>query len=145
MIQRMLDMYNAGGNLYAQLTKLTAVNSNIVFVGCQVNKGNYEKEFIGLDALAESSKKQHIAACVIMISDNKVLKNDSLQIGTINIPKARHGKTCSFYYIRDQFLNFKEISRSKYQSLLQSSQQHLENLIKQGDFLELELELEEVI
>ena len=135
-----LDMYNSGGNIYAQLTKITAINSNIVFVGCQVNKGNYDKEFIGLDALAESSKKQHIAACVIMISDNKLLKNEDLQMGTINIPKARHGKTCSFYYLRDQYLNFNEISKSKYESFTQASHQHLAELVKSGNVLNDDLE-----
>ena len=125
-----LDMYNSGGNIYAQLTKLTAVNSNIVFVGCQVNKGNYDKEFLGLEALAESSKKQHIAACVIMISDNKLVKNDSIQLGSINIPKARHGRTCFFYYLRDQYLNFIEIDKKKYDSILGMSKELLEDMIK---------------
>ena len=90
----------------------------------------YDKEFLGLEALAESSKKQHIAACVIMISDNKLVKNDSIQLGSINIPKARHGRTCFFYYLRDQYLNFIEIDKKKYDSILGMSKELLEDMIK---------------
>lgn len=140
-----LDMYNAGGSLYAQLTRLTAINSNIVFVGCQANKENYGKDVIGLDAIAESSKKQHIVSCVITISKHDVMKNDELQIGMINIAKSRHGKLTKFYYLRDQYLNFKQIEKDQYNNLVQSGKSHQDSLVSQGDFIELGIELQEAL
>lgn len=140
-----LDMYNAGGSLYAQLTRLTAINSNIVFVGCQANKENYAKESIGLDAIAESSKKQHIVSCVITISKHDVLKNDDLQVGIVNIPKSRHGKLTKFYYLRNQYLNFKQIDKESYNNIIQSTKQHQDALVAQGDFIGFGEELQEAI
>lgn len=140
-----IDMYNSGGTLYAQLTRLSAINSNIVFIGCQANKDNYGKEFLGLDAIAESSKKQHIVSCVITISKIDKLKHDALQVGIINIAKSRHGRLTKFYYLRDHHLNFHEITKTRYDALIQSSKNNLDDIIKEGSLIDFDIEIGRIV
>ena len=55
-----LSMYDAGGDTYDELTKLTRLGK-LVFVASQPKICYFRDELLGYDAAGESSRKQHIS------------------------------------------------------------------------------------
>lgn len=84
------DMYSAHDIIYNNLYALARLpQPKLVYVASQVKTGFYKSEFIPLQALAESNRKQAIADYVITISG---IKDEIKNCGIFNIVKLRRGR-----------------------------------------------------
>ncbi|BES79918.1 hexameric helicase [Yersinia phage vB_Yru_GN1] len=84
------DMYSAHDIIYNNLYALARLpHPKLVYVASQVKTGYYKSEFIPLQALAESNRKQAIADYVVTISG---IKDEIKNCGIFNIVKARRGR-----------------------------------------------------
>lgn len=110
------SMYNTYGDIYNTFTKLT-LDGKLVLVcsQCKINTwgaGNV----IGLDGMADSSKKQHSADFIVTLS--KTALDCPNHLYTMSLPKARRGEEGSMaYVIRLNSGRFIEIPRGIYEQL----------------------------
>ena len=104
-------MYGEGGNTYANL-KSYGHNKCVVMVGSQIKNEFWDHEIVPLNALAESSKKQHHLDMLINIGRNKICPS----IGTLNIAKMRRGisEIQSRLHLDYAMTRIKEISQDAY-------------------------------
>jgi hypothetical protein len=86
------DMFSAHDQIYNNVFALARMSKGsgkkLVYIASQVKTGYYKSEFIPLQALAESNRKQAIVDLVITLNSDKSEENNA---GIINIPKARRG------------------------------------------------------
>lgn len=106
------SMYDAGGQLYDALTELSRMDGGkVVFVASQPKIFDYKNEKIGLESLAESSRKQQIVDMVVTIGSHP---KSGTHCGYISVVKNRRGAKGSSPYIRSSSLQLVEISQDKY-------------------------------
>lgn len=82
-----LSMYDLYGDTYDKLTELSRMRK-LVFVACQPKQCYWRDEVLPLEALGESSRKQHIIDMMIGIGKNP---NSRIRMGKFSIPKNRRG------------------------------------------------------
>ena len=82
-----LSMYDAGGDTYDMLTRLTRLGK-LVFVASQPKISYFGEEKLPLDAAGESSRKQHISDMIITIGRRW---DAGMRMGYFNIAKSRRG------------------------------------------------------
>lgn len=81
------SMYERGGTIYDQLTKLSRLGK-LVMVASQPKQSYWSEEFLPYDAVAESSRKVHIADMILTIGRRWSSKQP---MGYFNIAKLRRG------------------------------------------------------
>lgn len=84
-----LGLYEKGSEIYSELNTLSRMNDNLVLVLSQPKVMYWEQELIPLEAISESSRKQHYVDMAITIGINP----DSVAniVGYFNICKNRRG------------------------------------------------------
>lgn len=109
------SMYDAGGVLYDELTKLSrAGGGKLVFILSQPKINFYDNDYIPLQGLAESSRKQQILDMQITIG--KAPKS-AYSTGYIAVVKNRRGKMDKVPYQISSSLNHVEIHPSRYDTI----------------------------
>lgn len=109
------SMYDAGGILYDELTKLSRHgNGKLVFILSQPKITFYDNDYIPLQGLAESSRKQQILDMQITIG--KAPKS-AYSTGYIAVVKNRRGKLDKVPYQISSSLNHVEIHPNRYDSI----------------------------
>ena len=109
------SMYDAGGVLYDELTKLSrAGGGKLVFILSQPKITFYDNDYIPLQGLAESSRKQQILDMQITIG--KAPKS-AYNTGYIAVVKNRRGKMDKVPYQISSSLNHVEINPTRYDSI----------------------------
>ena len=125
-------MYGEGGNTYANL-KSYGQNKCAVLVGSQIKNEFWDYEIVPLNALAESSKKQHHLDMQINIGRNKVCPH----IGTLNIAKMRRGvsEVQTRLHLDFGYTRLREISQDKYNLMMaeHKTQAAAEAALEAGD------------
>ena len=108
------SMYEGGGILYDLLTELSR-QGKLVFVASQPKINMWENEVLGMNALNESARKQHILDMIITISRSPKAGN---HVGIVNIAKNRRGTVgVSSPYIMSTCGKMVEITKDRYQLL----------------------------
>lgn len=109
------SMYDAGGVLYDELTRLSrAGGGKLVFILSQPKINFYDNDYIPLQGLAESSRKQQILDMQITIG--KAPKS-AYNTGYIAVVKNRRGKLNKVPYQISSSLNHIEIHPARYDSI----------------------------
>ena len=108
-------MYGEGGNTYANL-KSYGQSKCVVLVGSQLKNEYWDYEIVPLNALAESSKKQHHLDMLLTIGRNKTCPT----LGTLNIAKMRRGmsEVQSRLHLDFPSTRLREVSQDRYNQML---------------------------
>lgn len=115
------SMYNTYGDIYNTFTKLT-LEGRLVLVcsQCKINTWG-TGEVIGLEGMADSSKKQHNADFIVTLS--KTAPDCPNHLYTMSLPKARRGEEGSkAFVIRLNSGRFIEIPKGIYDQLRQETE-----------------------
>lgn len=110
-----LSMYDQGGAVYDQLTRLTR-EGKLVFVASQPKISYFREELLPQDAAGESSRKQHISDVILTIGRRW---ESSMKMGYFNIAKSRRGDNVIQPYIGTNeglFYECSDILYAKYRS-----------------------------
>lgn len=105
------DMYNAFGAIYQKL-KAFASTKYLVMTASQIKIGEYEEEIVGMNALADSSKKANQLDYMIGIGRNN--KNPS--VGSLHLGKVRDGRSNVTVPIKfnNEYSSIDQISKEEY-------------------------------
>ena len=110
-----IDMYKAHDRIYNNIYALArSTPPKLVYVASQLKTAYYNTEYVPLDGLAESNRKQAIADYIIMISG---IRGEDMNCGIINVVKNRRGKLGFTAYTLDVSGRFKEISLQEYRNI----------------------------
>lgn len=86
------SMYEQGGDIYGGLVNMAKYDGfDLVFVASQVKVENYGRPLLGLECLAESSKKQQHIDVLVTLGYDKTVKCEFNKLGYINLAKIRRG------------------------------------------------------
>ena len=113
--------YEQEGYKYDRL-KSIAAQGKWVFVGSQTKIVEWDRGVIGLEGMADSSKKQNVLDLLLTISRDRsgLTSITGNKVGTINIAKNRRGSSTSMKYFIDISGEFTEISNEVYDNILNS-------------------------
>lgn len=107
-----MDMYNAFGSIYQKL-KAFAGTKYLVMTASQIKIGEYEEEIVGMNALADSSKKANQLDYLIGIGRN----NKNPTIGSLHLGKVRDGRSSVTAPIKfnNEYSSIDQISKEQYE------------------------------
>lgn len=107
------NIYMKGDEIYTSLVLLAKTYHKIVIVVAQPKQEAWDSRKggpMGLNALAESSRKQQHVDIMITLSPDMGASNSCNVIGTLTVNKNRRGGTGHTYYLREPTGRFSELS-----------------------------------
>jgi len=114
------SMYDKGDKIYTALSNISDLPGKLVWVGSQPKQNFWDKELIGIEGLAESSRKQQIADFILTISKSSTGTGLN-HIGRLNLCKNRRGVVGYQYYFIDKSGEFFIIPKDEYTTLLKET------------------------
>ena len=111
-------LYEKGEMIYNEAKYIAGYigKKKLVIIGSQVKIDQYNKNILGLESAATSSKKQQISDVVITISSkNSGLAGSAEKVGIFNVVKNRRGLNGVLsYFEQNHFGRFEMIDKDKY-------------------------------
>lgn len=111
------NIYMKGDEIYTSLVLLAKTYHKIVIVVAQPKQENWDSRKggpMGLNALAESSRKQQHVDMMITLSPDYGASNSCNVMGILTVNKNRRGNTGHTYYLREPTGRFSELSTTLY-------------------------------
>lgn len=125
------DMYQNGGAIYNKLKSFATKENIIILTASQIKSEYQDKELIPMNAINESSKKQHPMDFILGLGRNDKCK----KVGTLNLAKVRRGRND---------IQMRVLFNNGYGSIKEITQQEYDNYLAQPPSYENESNLAEL-
>ena len=133
------DSYTAGGEVYGEFSRVLNKIDCFGLIGCQPIKDFYKEERLTLEALGSSRQKGEVAAWMVGLGHNPLVK----AYGEVFLAKNRHGESevYSKCFWNDKYSKCKEIGDTLYSKKIEELAGKSANEVVEEKLESVELEI----